>query len=59
MEKFLENNLQVNGVKVNVKIFKDKKQFFNRVKTLSEIVPDEKQSKKDIRIKELLLTLTI
>ena len=59
MEKFLENNLQVNGVKVNVKIFKDKKQFFNRVKTLAEIVPDEKQSKKDIRIKELLLTLTI
>lgn len=59
MEKFLENNLQANGVKANVKIFKDKKQFFNRVKTLSEIVPDEKQSKKDIRIKELLLTLTI
>ena len=47
------------SVKVNVKIFKDKKQFFNRVKTLAEIVPDEKQSKKDIRIKELLLTLTI
>lgn len=59
LEKFLTNNLQANGVKTNIKIFKDKKQFFNRIKNLSEITRDEKQIQKDIRIKELLFTLTM
>ncbi|MCX4268029.1 MAG: hypothetical protein OSJ62_05120 [Lachnospiraceae bacterium] len=56
-ETFLTQNLMTNGQKATVKIFKDKKVFFNRLDTMRQIETEEKQQKKDQRIAEILLTL--
>lgn len=56
-EKFLAENLKLNGLKVNVKIFRDKKQFLNRVDALSSAASDEKKKPQDERTASTLLTL--
>lgn len=56
-EKFLANNLMTNGQKATVKIFKEERQFLNRVDTMTMVETDERQQKKDERIRDILLTL--
>ena len=58
-QEYLSAMYKRNGIKPNIKLFTDEKKFMQRVRELSDMEADEKQEERDMRTKELLLTLVL
>ncbi len=58
-QEYLTAMYKRNGVKPNIKMFTDEKKFLQRVRELAAMEIDEKQTERDTRTKELLLTLIL
>ncbi len=58
-EKFLTDNMQVNGHKVTVKIWEDEKKFISKVASMGNKEIEDDKINKDVAIAETLLTLVV
>ena len=58
-EKFLVNNMQLNGHKVAVKIWDDEKKFLGKVSSLASKEIEDAQLNSDIAVAETLVTLVV
>ncbi len=58
-DKFITDNMQLNGHKVSVKIMNNKNKFLTRVKELADREITEEQARKDSEIAATVLTLCI
>ncbi len=58
-QEYLAGMLKRNGIKANIKIFKDKNKFLKRAGELAAMEVEEKQAVRDERTAELLLTLVL
>jgi len=58
-EKFITENMQVNGHKVAVKIWDDEKKFISKIASMGNKEIEEDKMNKDAAIAETLLTLVV
>lgn len=58
-EKFLTDNMQINGHKVTVKIWEDEKKFVSKVASMGNKEIEDDKLNKDIAIADTLLTLVV
>ncbi len=58
-EKFITENMQLNGHKVTVKIWENEKKFISKVASMANKEIEEDKINKDVAIAETLLTLVV